>query len=302
MREEPGRYALVTPARNEEAQIGRTLESIVRQTRRPVKYVVVNDNSTDRTGEIIREYADRWPFIEPLDAPPRPSASFGAKARAFNAGCEKLRGLGCDYVGNVDADVSFEPDYFERLIGLMDAERGLGLAGGLVHENIRGRLVAQKISLNSVCGSVQLFRRECLEQLGGYQPLERGGVDTCAEIMARMNGWAVRTFAGLRVVANRRVLTGRRSVLATRFNKGVINYTLGYHPLFHLLVGLYRTLHAPYVVGGLMVILGFALAPLAGIRRQVPQPIADFVRAEQMRRIRDALGPMIPLQGSFRQR
>src|SRR5262245_42016277 len=100
-------YALVTPAHNEERVIRKTLASIVNQTHRPLKWVVVDDNSTDGTGKIIRKFAEQYSFIEPLSAPPGGGKHFGSKIKAFNAGYARLAGLEYQFIGNLDADVSF---------------------------------------------------------------------------------------------------------------------------------------------------------------------------------------------------
>ncbi len=119
----------------------------------------------------------------------------------------------------------------------MENQQSLGLAGGIILEEVGDRFVPQLISANSVAGAVQCFRRRCYEDFGGYLPMEIGGIDSMAEIMARMHGWDVHTFADLMVRHYGRVTTGARNVLATRFKKGRINHALGYHPLFQLCIG-----------------------------------------------------------------
>lgn len=279
------RYALVTPARNEAAHIARTLASVVAQARRPVRWVVVNDNSTDRTGEIIAEYAARYDFIVHVDAARENRANFGSKIKAFNAGYARLAGVDFDYVGVLDGDISFGPDYFERLLALMDQDPRLGLAGGLVFEEVDGKVTPQSISLNSVAGAVQLFRRECFEQIGGFRPLELGGEDSLTEIMARRNGWKVQTFPQLRVCHHGRVTMGGRNSYVTRFRKGMVNYTLGYHPLFQIAIGLYRMIHRPYLIGGLLLTAGYFWAELKGLKREAPRDVITHLRAEQLHRL-----------------
>ena len=100
----PG-YVLVTPARNEETFIAATIESMIRQTVRPLKWVIVDDGSTDKTAEIVNRYVDRHSWIELIHMPQRRDRSFAAKVQAFNAGYERVKGLGHDVVGNLDADI-----------------------------------------------------------------------------------------------------------------------------------------------------------------------------------------------------
>lgn len=291
------RYALVTPARNEEAQIWRALESGVRQTHQPVKWIIVNDNSSDRTGQIIQSYAARFDYIEYLSAQPGTQANFGSKIKAFNAGYAHLAGVQYDFVGNLDADVSFEPDYFARLLGRMRANPQIGLGGGIILELYGGRFVAQTISLDSVAGAVQMFRREVFESIGGFVPLELGGEDSAAEIMTRMKGWRTQTFSDLHVGHHGRVTMGGRNVLVTHFNKGRVNYTLGYHPVFQLGVGVYRMRHRPFFIGGILMNAGYLCACLRRTPRKIPTSVVEYVRGEQMQRLARLLVPWRRVQG-----
>lgn len=279
-------YVLITPARNEEGKIEHTLRSVVAQTLRPRRWVVVNDGSTDRTGAVIDRFAARHEFILPVHAERAHGQGFGSKVKAFEAGCAALGDTPYQFIGNLDADVSLDRDYFGRLLGEFEADPRLGLGGGLVFEEIDGRFVAQTMSGNSVAGAVQLFRRECYEQVGGYLPLKLGGVDAVAEISARMHGWKVRTMAELEVKHHGRVVSRAGSVFRTRFNKGLNNYLIGYHPLFHLVQSLSRVMTRPYLAGSLMMLAGYGCAALRRAPRPVSREFVGFLRNEQMSRLR----------------
>src|SRR5215510_539981 len=110
------RFVIVTPARNEEKYIGLVLESMVKQTHRPERWVIVSDGSTDRTDEIVARYQKRCDWIRLVRMPERRDRSFAAKVQCINAGLNELKDLEFDVVGNLDADISFEPDYFEFLM------------------------------------------------------------------------------------------------------------------------------------------------------------------------------------------
>lgn len=279
------RYAIVTPARNEEAHIGFTLNSMASQTVRPARWVIVDDGSTDHTRRMAQEWAKKFDFIEVVTRAGTGRASFGSKVAAFHAGMERLAGLDYAYIGNIDGDVSFLPDYFENLLGHMEADPRLGLAGGRIMEKFGDRFRPQAISGNSVAGAVQLFRRACFESIGGYRPIEIGGIDSLAEITARARGWGAQTFRDLPVYHYGRVTTGGRNILASRFRKGLINYHLGYHPLFQIAAGLYRMLHPPLIVGGLMMLGGYCWAGARGLKRAAPDDVVRFLRREQMGRL-----------------
>ena len=122
-------YVLITPARNEEAFIEATIRSVVSQTARPKKWIIVSDGSTDGTDEIVRRYADQHSWIELLRMPEHRDRQFAAKANCFAAGYERMQSLQFDLVGNLDADITFGPDYYEFLLGKFSERPRLGVAG-----------------------------------------------------------------------------------------------------------------------------------------------------------------------------
>src|SRR2546426_10638639 len=110
-------YALVTPARNEADNIERTIRSMIAQTAKPLKWAIVSDGSIDGTDDIVRRYAAEHGWIELIRAPERKERNFAGKVQTFNLGYARLKEIGSDLVGNLDADLSFEPDFFEFLLG-----------------------------------------------------------------------------------------------------------------------------------------------------------------------------------------
>jgi len=282
MREE---YVLITPARNEEVCLEQTIATVLAQSILPRQWIIVSDGSVDRTDEIAAQYARSHRFIRLLRAPAHQQRDFGAKARAFQAGYDQIVDTDYGFVGNLDADVSFGPDYYEQILERFQGNPNLGVAGGVICERVKDRFVPQRISLNSVAGAVQLFRRRCFEDVGGYIPMKGGGIDAAAEIIARMHGWTVQTFLDIPVYHPRRVSTGKASILSTRFHQGVTNYLLGYHPLFQLVSSLYRVADRPYVIGSALVLLGYGWSCLRRYQRPVPDEVVHFLRSEQRARL-----------------
>src|SRR6266849_7613100 len=110
------KYVLITPARNEAEFIEQTLMSVVAQTVRPAKWVIVSDGSTDGTDEIVSKYAAEHAWIELVRMPERRQRHFAGKVHAFNAGWERVKHLSYAVIGSLDADISFEKDYFEFIL------------------------------------------------------------------------------------------------------------------------------------------------------------------------------------------
>ena len=125
------KYVLITPARNEERFITKTLDSMVAQTLLPERWVIVDDGSSDRTAEIVERYAAHHFWIELVRRPQHLDRSFAGKVHAFNAGLERARSLQFEVIGNLDADLSFEADYLEFLMRKFSQDPKLGVAGRL---------------------------------------------------------------------------------------------------------------------------------------------------------------------------
>ena len=194
------RFVLVTAAYNEESYIERTIQSIVAQASLPSRWAIVSDGSTDRTDEIIKDYSSRYPFIQLVRITEEHPRNFAAQVYAINRGCKSLQDEDYQYIGNVDADVSFEPNYFSELLARFEHDTKLGIAGGYIFERRNGIFETRPMnSENSVAHAVQMFRRECFESVGGYVALPYGGPDWYIQVKARMQGWNVRAFPDLPV-------------------------------------------------------------------------------------------------------
>ncbi len=278
-------FVIITPAHNEEAFIEKTIRSMINQTVRPLKWIIVNDSSTDRTAEIIEHHARHCDFVRLVHVRRSGDRNFSNKVRAFNCGLTEARELGYQYIGNLDADISLEEDYFEKLLYKFETDSHLGLAGGMVSTCIGNDFVSQDVALDSVAGAVQLFRRECFEHIGGYLALPQGGIDAAAEITARMKGWKVCTFPELRVLEHRRTGSSKASPLLARIQEGRRFYSLGYSLLFFCLRCIYRAMNRPRIVGSGAALCGF----LEGMFRRnplvLPPEIVHYLRAEQRRKL-----------------
>jgi poly-beta-1,6-N-acetyl-D-glucosamine synthase len=279
------KYVLITPARNEEAYIEKTIQSVLSQTVLPEKWIIVSDGSTDRTDTIVDRYKCANTFISLLSTRKGGSANFGSKASAFNAGRNELENKKYDLIGNLDADVTLPPNYFETMMTYFKEDPMLGIAGGIICELVDGNYILQNISLNSVAGAVQLFRRECFNAIGGYIPIKSGGIDAAAEILGRMHGWKVRTFPDIHVLHHRRVVTGGRNILHTRFRQGVTQFLLGYHPLFQLARLFFRIPDKPFFIGSLLTLSGYSWAYLKRMESPMPAEAIRFLHSEQLKRL-----------------
>jgi len=279
-------YALVTPARNEEAFIGETIQSVIRQTILPVRWVIVSDGSTDRTDEIVRKYHEQYPWIDYVRMPERSTRNFAAKVACFNAGMQRLDGTSYDIIANLDADITFEADYFEYLLGKLAEQPMLGVAGTPFVEDGDASYDYRYANIEHVSGACQLFRRKCFDEIGGYMPIKGGGIDWVAVTTARMKGWQTRTYTEKICVHHRKMGTARGGICAARFRLGREDYYLGSHPLWAFLHALSQMRYRPFVLGGLCIGLGYLSSAVRRIDRAVSPELLRFHRKEQMLRLR----------------
>jgi len=286
-------YVLVTPARNEAAFIERTIESVVRQTALPVRWVIVNDGSTDDTAALVRPYLADHPWMMLVELPVRNERHFAAKVYAFNTGQEKVKHLEYEVIGNLDADVSLDADHFEFLLGEFTKDPDLGVAGTVFKELGYSSDTDSFEGHNHVPGQCQLFRRRCFEEIGGYRPNKAGGIDWMAVATARMIGWRTRSFREKSFFHHRKLGTAERGVLASSFSYGVKDYYLGGHPLWELFRVTWRMTKRPYVLDGVALGLGYLWALLRRVERPVSRELMQFHRREQMKKLRVIVGSLI---------
>jgi poly-beta-1,6-N-acetyl-D-glucosamine synthase len=279
-------YVLVTPAHNEGEYLELTAESIVRQTVRPLRWLIVSDGSTDRTDEIAQRYSAEYPWIAYLRLERNDGYSFAGKARCFNAGYAALAHLTFDLVGNLDGDVSLDKDYFSFLLERFESDPALGVAGTPMiepgHDPVRDGI----FNLSDVFGACQVFRRPCFEEVGGYVPIRAGGIDWIALRTARMRGWKTRSFLEKRFYHHRPMGLRKGGGVRAKFLHGEKDYFLGNHPLWELSRAAYQVTRRPYVVGGISLYLGYTWAAVRRVPRVVSPELLRFHRQEQIDRLK----------------
>jgi glycosyltransferase involved in cell wall biosynthesis len=269
---------------------------MVAQTLPPERWVIVDDGSTDQTAKLVARYAQRYPWIELIRRTKQVNRSFASKVETFNVGLERVRSLEFDVLGNLDADLSFEPNYLEFLIQKFSEDPELGVAGTPFVENGYDSARDSFEGQNHVAGGCQLFRRECFEDVGGYVPNEAGGIDWIAVTTARMKGWKTRSFPEKRFHHYRTLGTAGRSSVAASFSYGEKDYYLGGSPIWQLFRVAYRMTKRPFFIDGFALLSGYCWAALRRMKRPVSSELMRFHRKEQMRKLRTILKKLIRLK------
>jgi len=283
-------YVLISPAKNEAANIEKTLKSMVAQVIPPKEWIIVSDGSTDGTDDIVRRYTSEHPWIQLVRMPENRPRSFAAKVDCFKAGMQNLRVREYDLIGNLDADISFDPDHFQMLVSKFEQIPDLGVAGTLMKEDSYDPLRDSAFDPKDVFGACQIFRRECFEATGGYIPIKGGGVDWAAVRMARLRGWRTQTFPEKVFHHHRPMGTGDRNLLSARFHYGRRDYLFGNHPLWEVFRAGFQITRKPYLIGGLLILAGYTWAALRRLERPIPQELLRFHRKEEMDRLLGFLG------------
>jgi glycosyltransferase involved in cell wall biosynthesis len=282
---EAKRYVLVTAAYNEERYIEAVIKSILSQTLRPLRWAIVSDGSTDSTDEVVQNYAAQFDFIELYRSEDDHPRGFAAKANALKLGYERLMTLEYGFIGILDADITFEPNYYSSLVDGFSEDPTLGVTGGFIYENGEGGFTSRVLNRHSsVAGAAQFFRRECYERIGGIQSLEYGGEDTFAEVSARMAGWSVHSRSDLKVF-HHRPTGGATGWMRGSFRQGRMDYSLGIHPLFEICRLLLRVSSKPWCLYAGVRLAGFCFSYCILEKRMVSREFVRFLRKEEVDRL-----------------
>lgn len=276
-------YVVITPARDEEAYLRSTIESVVQQSIRPIEWVIVNDGSTDGTGTLIDEYASRFSWIRAVH---RNNRGFrkpgGGVVEAFNDGYRALSCHNWDFIVKLDGDLFFDPNYFLNCFKHFEREPRLGVGGGMICHVVDGVKQVEECPSFHVRGATKIYRRECWDTIGGFWPTP--GWDTMDEVKANMLGWTTRSFPDLHLLHHRQTGTAD-GLWAGIVKNGRANYVCGYHPAFMLSKCFLRLAHKPYVIGSVALLYGF----ITGYLKHIPQvddpETIRYLRRQQLGRL-----------------
>jgi poly-beta-1,6-N-acetyl-D-glucosamine synthase len=276
-------YVIITPVRDEEKYVEATLESVCHQTTRPVEWVIVDDGSSDRTGDIIDSYASRYPWISAVHRLNRGfRKSGGGVMEAFHDGYNFLQCRDWDFIVKLDGDLSFGPEYFERCFEYFRRDPELGIAGGEICHRVCGQLEPEASPKFHVRGATKIYRRACWDAIGGLWPAP--GWDTIDEVKANMMGWKTYTLTDLHLLHHR--FTGsEEGLFRDRVKHGVACYVSGYHPLYVAASCVHRFIQRPYVIGSVGIMYGFLKAHFTRPARLDDRSYLAYIRGQQLRRL-----------------
>lgn len=274
----------VIPTYNEEAFIGKTLASIALQTYLPKQVVVVNDNSTDDTQQIIDEYVVKHPWISSIYNSSENKHLPGSKViRAFEKGFETLNNP-FDVIIKLDADLILPNNYFERIVDVFKSDAKIGMAGGFAYIEKNGEWILENLTdKDHIRGAFKAYRKECFEQIGGLKPAM--GWDTVDELLCKYYHWKVVTLPDLKVKHLKP--TGATYDQSARYKQGEAFYTLGYGFLITTIAGLKLALRKGKPLLFIDYLKGFFKAKQAKTPLLVTKEQAEFIRKYRWKKIRE---------------
>jgi glycosyltransferase involved in cell wall biosynthesis len=287
---------IISPAKDEAQYIERTIASLVAQTQRPTRWIIVDDGSTDRTGALAETAARSHPWIEVVHRPAGTRRRVGPGViEAFYEGLARADLDDYDFVCKLDADLELPPDYFADLLQRFAANPRLGTASGKTYIPAGDRFVLERTGDEFSHGVAKLYRRDCFEQIGGFvHEVMWDGID-CHR--CRMLGWEAASFDDPRLAIRhlRPMGSSFRSVYHGRLRWGRGQYFMGTHPLYLLGITGYRLFERPWVVGGLCILAGYLGAWVRRRPRYEDPEFRRFLQRWQLRELaRRLTGGRVP--------
>lgn len=294
------RYVIISPVRNEQRFIEKTLRAVAAQTVLPTRWLIVDDGSTDRTPELVARYARRYPFIKLIHHPQRPEVrnvkdrlAIAAEAKAFNFGLSRLED-DFDFIVKLDGDLSFNSDYFERLLIEFEKNPRLGLASGVARFPLKeGGFWLSWTPPDHVLGASKVFRKACFEAVGGIQ--EVLGWDTIDEAIAQLEGWETRSFEKI-VLTHWRLMGSAAGALRGKYRHGVTHHYLGYKPMYMVARAVRRSIEPPYALGSAAMLAGYLSGFIKGKPKADPRVI-KHLRAKQGMALRELPKKLLSSRG-----
>ena len=279
-------YYIVIPAHNEEAFIALTLDSLISQTVLPKKVVIVNDNSTDKTAEIVTAYAKENPFISLVNKTSSAIHLPGSKViQAFHKGFETLDEE-YDVIVKLDADLILPSNYFETILNIFEKDATIGMAGGFAYIEKNGEWILENLTdKDHIRGAFKAYRKACFQQIGNLKPAM--GWDTVDELLSKFYGWKVVTDASL--IVKHLKPTGANYNKTARYKQGEAFYTLGYGFLITSIASAKLAMMKKKPLLFIDYIKGYWKAKAAKTPLLVTEEQAKFIRNYRLKKMKEKL-------------
>ena len=281
------RIVIISPVRNEEQFLPGIINSLIEQTYKPVEWIIVDDGSSDNTFEIASKASAAHDWIRVIRKPDRGHRAVGpGVVTTFYHGYDRVKTKDYNYICKMDADLKLKPKYFETLLSFFDRDPHLGAASGKPFMEENGKFIEERTHDEMVCGQINFYRRQCFEDIGGF--VREVHWDGIAFHRARMEGWRTHSIRHpeLNFVHKRLMGSSEKGIIQGRMRWGKGQYFMGTHPLFILAIAIYRMRERPFLIGGLLIFIGYYKAFLSSMRRYDNKAFRKSLHAWQMERLK----------------
>lgn len=281
------KYSIITPTKNEAQFIEQTIKSVISQDILPTEWIIMDDESTDATFDIINKYLNDYPFIKykKLTSFRKEYRNRGGRVAAIINHADTLRTEPVDIIVKIDADISFDNRFFANMVSEFEKDPKLGVASGHMVENGIPEEIEDR---NSGRGASLMMRYDVYLQIGKFVESKTRGEDDMAYIAARSFGWRTQTFDyyfnHLKPIGSRH--SNIRNFYETGYYKGSIPY---WFPFF---VGTLArdAFKKPYFIGAFIIFCSYCLSGFISRYRPFPAFSTRQLRIEQKKKLKRMIG------------
>lgn len=245
-------YILITPVNNEEKTLSNVIESVIKQTKKPALWLIIDDGSTDNSPKIIKNFMSQHDWIKTIHLPPKPRDIVFHVSYVYKSGFDSIikycedNNIEYNFIASLDADTVLEPEYFEKIVNEFETNEKLGIASGGLYHEIDGELKLSTRVENFPSGTGRVWSKKCFFDTGGFS-LEPSA-DSISNIKATLRGWDIQRFNEIKMVEKR--LTSSAEGLWNGYkHNGYMAYYLNKNPLLILLGAFQYTLRRPHYLG-----------------------------------------------------
>lgn len=282
------KYNIISPVRNEEEYVEKTIHSVINQTVKPQEWIIVNDGSTDRTPEIIKKYVKKYDWIRLLNLEDRGFYYPGTGiVNVVKNGYNSISKNDWEYIVKLDCDISVEEDYFENIFKEFEKNSNLGIASGAIYLFNGKKTKKEKSQFDHPWGASKIYCRKCFGQINAWEPMP--GWDLADNLAAQMKGWETRCFDEFKIYHYRGTGLRRRGLTSGRFLWGRFHYRYGYDPFYTLLKSIYRLSEKPVFIGGVSIFLGYIYATIIREKRLFDKDMRQFLRKKQRKYLKQKI-------------
>jgi glycosyltransferase involved in cell wall biosynthesis len=271
------KFIIISPARNEEAFIERTIKSVINQTIKPVEWIIVNDGSTDLTKLIIEKYTLQYPWIKLVNVEDRGFYYPGTGVvNVIKKGFEQIVSDDWDFIIKLDCDITIESDYLENVLAEFDKNPKLGIASGAIYLLDGNKEKKEKSQSDHPWGASKVYRKQCFADINGWKAIP--GWDLADLLAAQMKGWETQCFDEYKIYHFRGTGTRRPGFTKGRFLLGRFHYRYGYSLDYTFLKSIYWLGEKPYIIGGISIFLGYLYAAVRMETKLFDKEMSQFLR------------------------